>query len=544
LLIAPVARFVDPHSHELAIGTTAQNFYTRLQMQATMETEAIPPLLAERSEVPLQPSARPWLLYAVVFLAVLTAFCVARALRPVPSFPYDDPYITLHSAQVMHSGVDPNYPGVPALFGVTSAPFVGMVYLLLFALPPLQALNAACWTGLLLYALSLVRLGRVLELRPREQWLLVLIGLFSAPIPIHWLNGLETSCALACITWTLSFASGRRRLDFFAAAAFASLSASFRPDLVPFALLLTTFLAWKILRAPSTPANRWLQASGLPLLAAAPILLFSFWYLHQTGSPIPLTGVAKRYFFAEDHWPLFRKIKEEYSQLILLAGAAGPLILTLPRIARFPLGRVLLLAMLLFAAALFVQFPGQLAVNEFRYPVVLIPMLLWGLGMILKNAEPQKRPSAEKLMYVCALYALGMLPMCWHFYRDERIFFEAGPRQVTTWCQQNLAPGSAVLVHDAGYLAFSTGFRNIDFVGLKTPSAIPLNRQYTWPTAGGQRAQVVARLAAESGSRYLIINSHWPPVVSLDKELRSLGWRVDLVHAAGAFKIYRISPPQ
>jgi hypothetical protein len=381
-----------------------------------------------------------------------------------------------------------------------------------------------------------------MKLRAREQWFLVFIGLAAAPIPIHWLNGLETSCALASITWTLSFAAGNRR-GWLMAAFLSGVSATLRPDLLPFAFLLVAMLTWQTLRQRPKSNGAPISALALMFAMAAPILLCGFWYFHQTGSPIPLTGVAKRYFFAEDHWTMIRRIHEMVDQIMMFIIAIGPLVLVFPQMGKSTLGKVLLAVWALFIAALFVQFPGELCVNEFRYPGVLIPTLLWGLGAMLKNAAPQQRRQVQQLMYVCAGYAILMLPVCFHLYRGERAFFEAGPRQVTTWCQKNLAPGTSVLVHDAGYLAYSTDFRTIDFVGLKTPSAIAVNRQYTWVSGGKDRAVSVGKIASESGTRYLILNSHWEPVVTLDEELRSLGWKVELLDTAGAFRIYRLTPP-
>jgi hypothetical protein len=490
--------------------------------------------------MPAQAGARRrWLAYAIVIAVVLAGYCVEHALRHVPAFPYDDPYIDLHSALVLHTGHDANYPGVPALFGVTSAPFVGLIYMLLFVLSPLQALDAACWVGVLLYALGLVRLTRVLHVGGWRQALLVFTGLVAVPVPVHWINGLETSCALAAITWTLSFAAGERR-GWLVAAFLAGVTATLRPDLLIFAALLVGYLAWQSARSSEGDAR---VAFGLVLAAAVPILLCALWYFHQTGSPVPLTGVAKRYFFAEDHWPLAKRLTTEGSQFCMFLGVCGPLSLGLLRMDKSPLGKLLLVVWGLFLLALFAQFPGELGVNEFRYPVVLIPTLVWALGINVRNPDPMQRIQATRLLQVSAGFAALMLAVCFHFYNGERLFFEAGPRQVTLWCEQHLAPGTPVLVHDAGYLAYSSDFRTIDFVGLKTPQAIALNKKYTWPTAGEGRARVVAQMALDSGSRYLVINSHWWPVVTLDQELRALGWRVDVVDKEGAFRIYRLTPP-
>lgn len=484
---------------------------------------------------------RAWLPYALVLAGVVAAFGVEHALRPVPGFPYDDPYIDLHSAQVLHTGSDPNYPGVPALFGVTSAPFGGLIYVLLFILRPLQALEVSCWIGVLFYALGLVHLARVFKFDKYRQSLFLFVGLATAPIPIHWLNGLETSCALAAVTWTLAFAAGDRR-NWIAAAFVAGLSASLRPDLLIFAVLTVMLLAWQTLREFSDAGESTIQITWLVLAAILPLVLCGFWYFHLTGSPFPLTAIAKRYFFAEDHWALARRLNAEMGEAALFLAAIGPLAMTFLRMHRFRLGKVLLAVWVLFLGAFFFEFPGELGVNEFRYPVVLIPTLLWTLGMMLKNEHLLERRQAERVLYGSAIYAALLLPVCVWFYTGERTFFETGPRQVTIWCQQHLAPGTPILVHDAGFLAYSTNLRTIDFVGLKTPSAIPLNRRYTWPSAGAGRALTVDKMAHDSGARYLVLNSHWWPIASLTTDMRSLGWKLELVHAAGAFQIFRITP--
>lgn len=498
-------------------------------------------LLAQPARAEAERTVRRWPAYATVVFALLLLFAVAHIGKTV--FFYDDSYITLHSAQVLHTGVDRNYPGVPALAGETSAPFVGLVYLLLFVLPPLLALNVAGWIGVLLYGLGLTRLAFAVGLEPRLRWLFVLIGLICAPVPIHWVNGLETSCALAAITWTLSYATGEGPRDWIAAGFLAGVSASVRPDLLPFALLITAFAAWSILRTRLRSSRAWMQALAVVVAAAVPVLLCSFWYFKTTGSPIPLTGVAKRYFFAEDHWPLLHRITEEGREIIAFCGVVGPLVLVVPRMARLKLGRILLVTMALFVAALFVQFPGEMKNNELRYPVVLVPLFLWGLGMKVARGEREDRRDGQRLMVVCAVYAAAMLAVCLSFYKDEHEFFDKGPRQIATWCQTHIPPGTPILVHDAGYMAYSTNFRTVDFVGLKTPAAIALNRQYTWPTAGRGRAMVVSKMATTFGSRYLILNLEWPPVTHLPQELRALGWKVDVVYGAGTFGVYRLTPP-
>src|SRR5690349_19048294 len=60
------------------------------------------------------------------------------AQHPI-AFPLDDAYITLHNAQVLWSGSDRNYPGVPALMGATSPVHLALVAGLMLVFDPLVA---------------------------------------------------------------------------------------------------------------------------------------------------------------------------------------------------------------------------------------------------------------------------------------------------------------------------------------------------------------------------------------------------------------------
>lgn len=191
--------------------------------------------------------------YRAVAAAVVLAYLAIHIMRPVPAFPLDDPYITLHSAQVLHQGFDPNYPGVPALYGATSAPFLGLVYLLLFIASPLMALDAACWLGVMFYTLGLVGMVRSFRFGRAQSVLLIVLGLTASFIPFHLLNGLETSWALGCITWTLVLASMDPRYWWWSAA-LAGFTASVRPDMLPFCALIVAALVPRHIR-PRDPSR-------------------------------------------------------------------------------------------------------------------------------------------------------------------------------------------------------------------------------------------------------------------------------------------------
>src|SRR5579864_8366029 len=185
--------------------------------------------------------------YWVVCLVVVTAWVVIHFIRPTPWFPLDDAYITIHSAQVLHWGFDPNFPGVAALYGATSAPFLALEYALQFVLTPLYAAQTACWLGVLAYAAGLVYLARTLRLGRYETAAIVALGLASSFVPVHLLNGLETGFALAGVVWTLGLSSGERAHPRWAAFA-GGCTAAIRPDLAPFVLFVIaamTYESWR-----------------------------------------------------------------------------------------------------------------------------------------------------------------------------------------------------------------------------------------------------------------------------------------------------------
>ena len=80
--------------------------------------------------------------------------------------PYDDAYITLTSAQALWSGSILNYPGTPALAGLTSPAHVVLVAVLLPVMAPLTALWVSQLAGTLLYGSGLWSLARSWALPP------------------------------------------------------------------------------------------------------------------------------------------------------------------------------------------------------------------------------------------------------------------------------------------------------------------------------------------------------------------------------------------
>ena len=330
----------------------------------------------------------------------------------------DDAYITLHNAQVLHWGRDPNYPGTPALAGTTSTVHLALVALLMVALSPPGALWAALWLATLACALGLVRLARVHGGTPAQALLLALVGLGAGQVPHQLMNGLETGLVLAAVTWALVLASepGRvgprdderpwRRAPWLPC--LCGVLPFIRPDLLPLSLGL---LAGGHVRA----AGGWRGAVrsvlgdlGLAVLCAAP---WALWYGVSLGTPYPSTIEAKRLFFAQDALPAPLKAQMAGKDLVLFAGDLGLLTLGILLLGRTALGRVGLLFALALVAAYYLRFPDALGFYEGRYLYPLLPLVLYGLASAWRMGPQGTRPVLR--VAVTGLLAAALVQFYW-----------------------------------------------------------------------------------------------------------------------------------
>jgi hypothetical protein len=121
--------------------------------------------------------------------------------------------------------------------------------------------------------------------------------------------------------------------------------------------------------------------------------------------------------------------------------------------------------------------------------------------------------------------------------------------RVRTDINQALAADRAtrVLLHDAGYLAFSHAMREgVDMVGLKTPRAMALHAAMTQPSCGQQRDQALQQLAAGTHPSHLVIWQPWDDLFQVTAALRTAGWRIDRLATIGAVEqvqVYRLAAP-
>ena len=491
-------------------------------------------------------------LYAAVTLLVLLACLLHRARLGPPVFPVDDAYITLHNAQVLHWGHDPNYPGTPALAGATSAVHLALVALLMFALSPPNALWVALWLATLAYALGLVRLARVHNASPAQALLLALVGLAAGQTPHQLMNGLETGLALAAVTWALALASEPERTPPQDAApsvrrplwlpCLCGLLPFIRPDLLPLALGLLALRAGRHLRAAGfgrEAVRPILRDLGLALLCAAP---WALWYALTLGTPYPSTVEAKRLFFAQDTFPASVRASLVGKDLMLFAGDLGLLTLCALLLGRTAVGQVGLLFALALIGAYWLRFPDALGFYEGRYLFPLLPVLLYGAAAAFR-ARPVLRAAVTGLLVLCLAQSYWRAPDFWARHESFCGFTRHDLAGTAAWCSAHLPPGSTLLVHDAGYIAYATRFRLVDLVGLKTPASVAAHRALTHPSGGTLRGAAVSRIALRNRCDYLVVLGGWETAFGLASGLRAQGWGVRPVSDRYAYHVYALRPP-
>lgn len=459
------------------------------------------------------------------WLHVLPPLILAILLFVRPSFPLDDAYITLHNARVLLAGgADGVYAGATALTGATSAVHLILIAALGAVLPIELASKLVSLIAILLYAAGLVALLRRLECPPAARLVLFAAGLFIGYTPYHLLNGLETGLALAAIAWAFVLIDNRWLPLLCGVLPFI------RPELAFLAapLLLRRFwLDRRNLRA-------LLAAAGLALAGAAPWLLL---YTFYTGWPVPNTGGAKIAFFAEGR--LSWTERAETLAKVVIPSLLGPLWLALPRLWRGPAGHCALVFLACWVGLTAYVFPSGFHHNYFRYVSLVVPVLLLGWGMLLARAAVWHWPALATLLIWTVLSSIPGIQI----YLDRS--HTGALDRTARFIDANLPRDAVILVHDAGYLAWTLPHRHlVDAVGLKTPTSTQWHRLYT--ARSGTPDMAMHRIASDARAGYLVALADKPLFWGrLATGLERSGW---LLHPLTpvrdhAYVVYRLTPP-
>lgn len=487
-------------------------------------------------------SSLPYLAAAV--LVFLGWAVYARTFSSFPVFPMDDAYIVIHNAQTLLSGSDPNYAGSSALTGTTSEVHLALVTGLMRFLHPRSALLAALWLAALLYALGLVRLARVNGASRVAAVAIAGLGLVAGQAPHQLLNGLETGLMLAAVTWALVLLSHSEGRPQWILPALCGTLPFIRPDLLPLSLL---FLALQ-------GGRHWRQRQNLPEfcrragldigVAVLFALPWALWCWSSDGSIFPSTVNAKRFYFAQAGWPAGLRAKLVLKGLYHFLADLGLLSVFSVFLMRTWLGRIGIAYGGVLLAAYYAQFSGALLTYEGRYLFPLLPFILLGVLYALRLSRPVLRLGAMTVLTLALMLSLVRLPGFWARHKANCYFAQHDLPGVAAWCNGHLPPGSILLIHDAGYIAYGTHFPAVDMVGLKTPSSIPIHEAVTYPTGGRDRYLAVGEIALRGHTQYLVAQDRWNTSYCTVSGLEALGWTVRLINADYAYKIYALQPPR
>lgn len=455
-------------------------------------------------------------------------------------FPVDDAYITQRNAEFLFRGADPAWADATPLHGATSLVHVALIGILALVLPVAIAQCAVGIVSAALYVAGAVELAKTDGLdRPRAIAVATLA--FATPWVIHQLaNGLETGLALAIIIWMLVALRWSERRVHRLFPALAGLAPFARPELGPLVLLLFASIAIdryrhrrEQLKADLKQLALWSLATSLPLVMVM---------LLVTDSPIPLTIEAKRLWFAESCWGFSVKLAHWAKELGTALPMFGPAILGVCFVPFRRHGWALVAFVVLFLLGYLWQFPSAVGHYHHRYLFVLLPIMLVGIS----GALAQWRRLGLAVGSIALAYAIVTLPTS---VRSHQASLRAAQSAVTTvaaWLQAHAAPGSTILVHDAGYIATVPGLHFVDLVGLKTPSSVNVHREVTFPTCGRARYIADDRIARGAHPAYFVVIEGWDRGFGLIGGLRARGWtarRADPERAPSVYAVYALEPP-
>ncbi|MBO0693577.1 MAG: hypothetical protein J2P58_11820 [Acidimicrobiaceae bacterium] len=477
--------------------------------------------------------------YLVGTALVATLFVIITAIYGNPILPTDDAYITVHDAQVLiyHAGHDPNYAGVSPLSGETSLVHLALITLFLPAGGE-WASFVVSWLGILAYTLGVVRLTRIFKAGPAVTTLTVAVAVTTGVMGYQLLNGLETGLAMATGVWLLSLALERQHLVWFGL--LCGIAPFVRPELGLLSIFLICVVGWPLVRA-----HEFRDLSGVliaALLGATPWLL---WSGIASGDILPTTLSAKAAWFAEQGLPTSIKRHNLWLAFWNFGRQIGPLMMVAPFLVAFLVGRVAVLFGLIFYGVYFFRYSSELSFYFDRYQYILIPGLLVGLVWLIARSSRLWRGAGFVLASASLVFALATFSGHWSDWTGSRNFTTTQLRPVAQWANAHIPKRSAVMIHDAGYIAFGTDLHLVDVVGLKTPTAVEINKHdITAETDWPGRAKALNRLAQLTHPQYLIVLKGWDYDFGITQAFRSRGWslrRLRTVVGTDGYDVYAMT---
>ena len=458
------------------------------------------------------------------------------ALLGRPEYPLDDAYIVQHAVQGLLTGEETRFIGARPVDGATSPIHLLLVTSLSLILPIAWSQWVIGTLALFAYLLGILKLSHQNGLSTRLSWLLVFLGVLSGVNVQHLMNGLETTLAMASITWCLVLFQnpGLSKPGAFLLGVLPFV----RPELGALSLLLT--LRW-LAQAHSLSVLKK-ELPGLLLFIALGIAIPILFIGATGGHLFPETASAKAYFFAEGCLPLGQKLilaSVAWLGFYSTLGVAG---IGFAGLVNKPSSHIALGFISIFFIAFALRLPGAFTHNWFRYPYVLMPFLI--LGWIDLLAIPNGKIVRITRTIFCASLLLAVigLPKQLSEYQRGIEVSRVELAGVSDWINAHLEDNAILLVHDAGYISLKGTQSLVDLVGLKTPSNIEIHKNHTYK-ACSRDPSAIDLIARRNRVTHFVVLDEWDQIFHLTDGLKDTGWalnRVDGERGASLYKVYQL----
>lgn len=463
------------------------------------------------------------LLVCLVFAAMMGSF--AYYSNGSFGFPLDDPWIHLQFAKnLAEHGAFSYYKGEMVTSGSTAP-----LYTLLLAVGFLVTDNEMILSyviGVLMFLGSVVLFFKITEHAfPGRSWL-ALGGAFLLALEprLHWaaLSGMETTLFITLLLSVVHWYKVGKPVAFGVS---AGLLLWTRPEAVILFGIIAADLVFKLLVARQSEKSEQAEYSWL-WKGAAIVILFGvgyalFNYL-LSGSLLPNTYAAKLKYYSGTgrNFPeeVFRYLTGGHLVLLAPFCALG-MIRTVVQTAKrqFAPGLIPLLFVLGMFLAYWIKLPYLYQNGRYMMPVLPFYLFIGLVGMdwALSAAIRYWKSSApEALISRLGLILMGIMVVqfgigAW----NERTSYQESckyiaDRQVRTghWIRENLPEDAIIATHDVGALAYYSGRKIVDMVGLVTPEMIP--------RIGDLR--LLQQFLREQGVTHLALLRNWFEVVNVN----------------------------
>ncbi len=468
-------------------------------------------------------------------LIVLALAALYTAQQGSPIYPVDDAYIVSHNAEQLFSRTpDDRFVGTPALAGSTSAVHVALVGSFGLLMPVLWAQWCVMILGALAYALATLRLGYVLRVSILEAWGLLVLSVLVAQTPHQLLNGLETSWAMAALTLAIAAAQDEqaRRWQL---PALCGLMPFLRPELAVVSALL---LAQRLHRDWRSQGLRAAATSlGVALAVALPWLIV---YWASLGTPFPNTIEAKRNYFAEGCGSGKLRSAALEAALFSFQDDVGLLYWIACLLPLTALGRIGLLFSVVFGFAYYLEGPSLLRHYEQRYLYLLLPWLIYGVGLALTAKRRQVRAAGAAFLLICSVQSGAEQREHWRSHHAYLRWTRSELQPLARWLNEH-ARDRKILLHDAGYVGFAVHAPLVDLVGLKTPTSLAPHRELTFPGCSREaRGRAIARIAAREQPQYLVVIEGWDKIFGISSTLLANGWQLEPRYQGAKYRVFEL----